>query len=354
MSLRPLLFLLALAACAPPEILLERARLATEVRECDGPGDAGCVFRNAPVALIDRPVRLPGRILTFYPMARTLDFVDNEGKRWQAPGGTLTDGASIPLLFVPIVGSPRTPEFRNAAALHDAYCGIGNEAGPVFQGEPWPRVHRMFYDALVVGGTAPVKAKVMFAAVWIGGPRWHPKTGREDRSLSSLPPDVLEKGLRRTKAFIEATDPAMPRLMRYLDWIEREMIAEGARRVDRAGAGQAPAVPPDAPPLTPAPVNPVPETPAPETPAPVTKPPVKPDPTGAVRPDAPAPTDPKVPPDTAPPDTAPPDTAPPDVSPTDPGPETPPPPPPGGGKGGGGAVQSPSDRAVKVPPPGPP
>jgi len=42
--------------------------------------------------------------------------------------------------------------FINAATIHDAYCGVGNQNGTYYNAAPWPKVHRMFYDALRVGG----------------------------------------------------------------------------------------------------------------------------------------------------------------------------------------------------------
>ncbi len=117
-------------------------------------------------------------------MANDLQFVDSEKKTWVAPKGTLTDGASIPPVFVAVIGEPTRKEFVNAAAIHDAYCGIGNDNLTQYHSDTWQNVHRMFYDALRVGGTPPKKAKIMFAAVYIGGPRWTPP--RKPRSAAQV------------------------------------------------------------------------------------------------------------------------------------------------------------------------
>lgn len=162
---------LALAACvetAPPP---SPQAMATGP-ECGGPDQPTCQFFFGPYLLTNRPVALPRRGLPFYPLARRLGFVDSGNGRWVAPAGTLTDGASIPPIFVPVLGNPRSKEFANAAALHDAYCGVGNEDLREYQSRNWRAVHRMFYDALRVGGTDEIRAKIMFAAVWLGGPRW--------------------------------------------------------------------------------------------------------------------------------------------------------------------------------------
>ena len=147
MSLAAFLPLLALGACVSPEGRLQGgAQIAASTADCAG---AACYFRNSPVALQPKPVTIPGRPYEFYPTARELAFIDGGGRDWVAPTATLTDGASIPPVFVPIVGSPRTREFANAAALHDAWCGIGNEDGANYHKATWQEVHRMFYDTLV-------------------------------------------------------------------------------------------------------------------------------------------------------------------------------------------------------------
>ncbi len=223
---------LSLAACVSPELRLSTADIADDPAECRGSAASECYFENTPVRLVDRPVRLAGRLNTFYPTSQSLQFVDGVQRSWLSPKGTLTDGASIPLIFQPIVGNPRTQEFVNAAALHDAWCGIGNEDGAVYQSRTWQEVHRMFYDTLIVGGTPEIKAKVMFAAVWLGGPRWRPEEKGDDLALERLPTFIRKDAMRQTKAYIERNDPDMARLMVYLDGQERQMIDRAARLGD--------------------------------------------------------------------------------------------------------------------------
>lgn len=167
--LAALLPALALVACAE---IAPQPQVSTTGPECGGPDQPTCQFFFGPYLLTNRPVQLPRRELAFYPLARRLGFVDSGNGRWVAPVGTLTDGASIPRIFVAVMGDPRSREFANAAALHDAYCGVGNEDLPEYHSRDWRRVHRMFYDGLRVGGTDEIRAKIMFAAVWLGGPRW--------------------------------------------------------------------------------------------------------------------------------------------------------------------------------------
>jgi hypothetical protein len=99
-------------------------------------------------------------------------FYDPAGKKWLAPKGTLTDGASIPQAFLSFTGGQLDAQYRDAAVLHDAYCAQANEKGPSFHIEKWEDVDRMFYNAMIVCGCDQTKAKLMYAAVYLGGPRW--------------------------------------------------------------------------------------------------------------------------------------------------------------------------------------
>ncbi|GAB1480729.1 hypothetical protein MASR2M74_33120 [Paracoccaceae bacterium] len=214
-----------LAACVPADPNTAARSLPANSRECPVGAGAGCYFRNSPVQLQPKKVEIAGRPYAFQPTARSLEFFDGEGRGWTAPSGTLTDGASIPQIFVPVVGDPRSREFANAAAMHDAWCGIGNEDGAVYHKATWQEVHRMFYDSLIVGGTDDLRAKVMFAAVWLGGPRWAPVSGAPDSRLERLPVELRRDGMRRAKAYIERENPPISRLIPYLGEIERDMFA---------------------------------------------------------------------------------------------------------------------------------
>lgn len=213
----------SLAGCVQTKEDLAAVRLAGDPAECKAPASSACFFRNSPVQLLSEKVRIAGRPLDFFPIASELEFVDGRNKKWVAPVRTLTDGASIPQIFVPIVGDPRDPNFVNAAAVHDAYCGVGNEAGPVYHAATWQEVHRMFYDTLVVGGTPEPKAQLMFAAVWLGGPRWYPNNRRDDTSMDMLPASLQRAALVDTRNFISASEPSLQQLILYLKWKEWQM-----------------------------------------------------------------------------------------------------------------------------------
>ncbi|MEI4197660.1 DUF1353 domain-containing protein [Roseovarius sp. E0-M6] len=216
---------------------------------------ANCHFVNSPVK-VDRSrlLVIPSRDVPFYPTTEQVDFVDGTGSRWVAHEGIVTDGASIPPVFVSIVGDPTSPEFINAAAVHDAYCGIGNEEGPNYHTAPWHDVHVMFYDALRVGGVPEIKAKVMFAAVWLGGPRWpggRPETGgalafAAPAAVAGTPsfepaeqnPVQMRAAMRRTKAFVEANNPSIPALVGFITGQERGIAATAAAGGAPGGGGQ--------------------------------------------------------------------------------------------------------------------
>ena len=111
----------AAAILAPLTLLLLAAALAAPARS--GPSDPGCescAFRGAPVRLSGDPVTLPGKPYPYFALRSAVAFTDRNGLRWGAPRGALTDCASIPRALVPLIGQPRSPEFLEAAALHDA------------------------------------------------------------------------------------------------------------------------------------------------------------------------------------------------------------------------------------------
>jgi len=91
-------------------------------------------------------------------------YIDPKSKRWDVPKDTIIDGASIPRIFWTAIGSPFTGPYLKASVVHDHFC--------VVRSEPWKAVHRMFYDAMLAGGTPRKQAKVMYYAVYVGGPRW--------------------------------------------------------------------------------------------------------------------------------------------------------------------------------------
>lgn len=91
-------------------------------------------------------------------------YVDPNGQLWLAPSGWIIDGASIPQLFWNIIGSPFDGAYRRASVIHDVACDQKER--------PWKEVHRAFYYAMRAEGLGALKAKLMYGAVFAGGPRW--------------------------------------------------------------------------------------------------------------------------------------------------------------------------------------
>jgi len=185
---------------------------AVPMASCEGQSASQCKFINSPVKLSSKPLRLPDSPYPFFKTRNTLEFVNAEGKVWIAPAGILTDGASIPPMFVGFIGDPRSKEFMNAATVHDSYCAESNRNNPYYHAAPWQEVHRMFYDALRVSGTPAIKAKIMYAAVYLGGPRW--------------------KGVRKVKADAGATLP-----VRMADAVFRATLDDGLTITAAGGPG---------------------------------------------------------------------------------------------------------------------
>ncbi len=228
-----------------------KAAVPLSARPCEGKASGKCTFINAPVALSQQPIRLKRRPLPFYRTTHALHFVDAGPRRWIAPKATLTDGASIPDIFVPVIGNPRSQEFIDAATLHDAYCGLGNEGLAQYHSDTWQNVHHMFYDALRVGGTPARKAKIMYAAVYLAGPRWQmPGEGAKARMAAPgllvisapvvlgpginrplpdvVPEEALIAALEEVIAYINRRNPSLQQLDIRLMNIERRLLADAA------------------------------------------------------------------------------------------------------------------------------
>ncbi|CAJ0810702.1 MULTISPECIES: DUF1353 domain-containing protein [Ralstonia] len=91
-------------------------------------------------------------------------YIDPAQRRWTAPKGFVSDGASIPKWAWSFVGGPLDDKYRNAAVIHDVGC--------VERKQKWEIVHLTFYNAMRAAGVSESLAKVMYAAVYHFGPRW--------------------------------------------------------------------------------------------------------------------------------------------------------------------------------------
>ena len=95
-----------------------------------------------------------------------LYFIDLYKMAWKTGKGDVTDGASIPKLFQPIIGGPWKEEYLPAAVMHDHYTDRKHLV------RPWWTTDRMFYQAMLVRNVGFIKASLMYYGVYVFGPHW--------------------------------------------------------------------------------------------------------------------------------------------------------------------------------------
>ncbi len=156
-----------------------------------------------------------------------ISYQDPNGKVWTAPAGTITDGASIPSLFAHFFGGKLNEKHLYAAIVHDAYCAIANEGGPVYQVERWEDTHRMFHKACLANGTERIKANTMYAGVRLGGPRW-PFQGETFTDLSSVQENVLSEEMEHCKEWIESQGESLEldAIDQWMEDREKDLLKE--------------------------------------------------------------------------------------------------------------------------------
>lgn len=142
------------------------------------PTDGLTMTSSAQGRYVGRIVWTPlsdGRLME---LMESFGFVDPAGLEWPVPPGTRVDGASIPQPLWSVIGGPFTGQYRDASVVHDYYCDV--------RSRPWRAVHRVFYDAMLVSGVATARAKLMYSAVYFGGPRWS-ETASHNTQLENPP-----------------------------------------------------------------------------------------------------------------------------------------------------------------------
>ena len=95
-------------------------------------------------------------------------YIDPAAMRWDVPSGATVDGASIPRALWTLIGGPFEGKYRDASVVHDWFCDIRTQ--------PWRAVHRMFYNAMLTSGVSEARAKMLYAGVMLGGPKWSENT----------------------------------------------------------------------------------------------------------------------------------------------------------------------------------
>ena len=131
-------------------------------------------------------------------------FVDPVGKEWNVPDGYKTDGASVPAVLWALY-PPFTGKYRSAAVIHDYYCDTKKRT--------WQATHEVFYYAMRAAHVDEKTAKVMYAAVYLLGPRWGPGT----RALGNAPlkatPEQQEALVEKLQQLIDKENPDLDTLV---------------------------------------------------------------------------------------------------------------------------------------------
>lgn len=143
-------------------------------------------------------------------------FRDARGKSWVVPPGAVIDGASIPPVFWSAVGPPFVGDYRKASVIHDHYCTTRSET--------WQATHRVFYDGLIAAGIPTPAAKILYGAVYGGGPRWSRIAGAVPGSeqVVTVVPEFTDEDFERLRALVEAEDPELRAIEAAVDRMVRE------------------------------------------------------------------------------------------------------------------------------------
>lgn len=97
-------------------------------------------------------------------LIKDFGYIDNVAEHWDVPADAIVDGASIPQVLWSFIGGPFEGKYRSASIIHDWFCDLRSRS--------WEAVHRMFYEAMITSGVSLSRAKLMYGAVYWGGPRW--------------------------------------------------------------------------------------------------------------------------------------------------------------------------------------
>lgn len=113
-------------------------------------------------------------------LLETFWYIDPQGRRWEAPKGAITNGASIPRTLWSSVGSPYTGNYRRASIIHD----IAIRTPAIVRSE----ADTMFYFACLAGGCMLMESKLLYAGVRVG--TWASLTGDFALDMISIAPSV--------------------------------------------------------------------------------------------------------------------------------------------------------------------
>jgi hypothetical protein len=117
-------------------------------------------FSDDPVTRwLDTEYRIMELLEDFY-------YIDPDGKQWDAPKGSLINGATIPEPLWSTIGSPYVGCYRRASIVHDV--GVGELNNPPVTHDQRKEADMMFYHACLYDGCSNEKAMILLAGVQIG------------------------------------------------------------------------------------------------------------------------------------------------------------------------------------------
>lgn len=153
-------------------------------------------------------------------LASNFGFIDLRGVGWETRRGDVTNGASIPVFFHPIIGDNWDERYIRAAVVHDRYCDLVNAHNV----RSWQETHRMFYDALLASGVGRKRAALMYYAVYNFGPSWETlSTGSKCRVTDNCI-QVVRSDLTLRRYSARYGDPS---LSAELEAVAKELDARG-------------------------------------------------------------------------------------------------------------------------------
>lgn len=158
-----------------------------------------------------------GRNMT---LIEAFGFIDALDRKWFAPKGFHTDGASIPTALWSSGYAPYVGKYRRAAVIHDFYCAIENRtAVSAFYSSD--TVHRAFYEAMVTDGVPKWKAGVLLAGVLWGGPQWKragAQVGFDEQRPSAITDrqPLTQKEVAELEGWVKASNPSAAQIEAYV------------------------------------------------------------------------------------------------------------------------------------------
>ena len=136
-------------------------------------------------------------------------YIDDSNVEWIVPTGAIVNGASIPRILWDSIGSPFVGLYRDASVFHDHYCDTKER--------DWKDVHKMFYDAMIDKGVGKIKAKTMFAAVYVFGPRWEKILGVGSNDFFEWTEKISNGEHNALQNWVEQEDPTIDQIIGRVD-----------------------------------------------------------------------------------------------------------------------------------------